>query len=668
MKEIIKLSQEVIGQIAAGEVVERPAAAIKELVENSIDAGAKNITVEIREGGISYFRVSDNGHGIAPEQIRLAFERHATSKISSSADLYNIHTLGFRGEALASIAAVAKVTCTTRTAEQDYGICATVEAGRFLEIKQSASTIGTSIVVEKLFQNTPVRLKFLKKPSSEASAVANYMMRLILSRPDIAFRFMNDGKTIYRSSGDGKLSNAVFCIYGSEALKAMQPVHGHMNGLLLDGYVGVDILSKSNRNHQSFFINNRYFQSIDLSHALEEACKSRVMIGKFPMCVLQLSLPNPAVDVNVHPNKLEVRFQNEKEICEAITAIVGDSFAERTLKNAMSAKETPYQESTEPISAASAMHIEGAADIPTETSLQPKPPAAIVDTAKATDEVYQINRPTATGEAHPSKPAVVYYQKQIEVPKASAEPAVLNEPIAVYQVNRSAAPPQTQDLPEPEPSPAPDVMPSEPQLSVLPNDQTPNTALEKPTYIGSLFKTYLVFEQNGRVLLVDQHAAHEKILFDSYMKQYQTDSCSQMLLCPKLVRLSALEILQQNEWIPPLRDAGFVIEPFDEHCVSVYGIPIILNMLQTPDVLLHDAIEEWRLGKRGSGSDSLRIRIAQMACKHAIKGGDTLNQTQLQVLIEQILQSETEPYCPHGRPIVVEITQRELEKRFKRIQ
>ena len=272
MPVIRKLSAEIIGQIAAGEVVERPASAVKELVENSIDAGAHNVTVELREGGIKYLRVTDNGCGIPAEQVRLAFERHATSKIAAAADLYNIHTLGFRGEALASIATVSRVTLTTRTQEAPFGTRAVVEAGEFTDIRQAASPVGTTIVVEDLFCNTPVRLKFLKKPAVEASLVADYMQRLILSRPDVAFRFVSQSKTVYHSMGDGSVESALYSLYGREAFGKMRKVSGHMNGVLLSGYVGAGDLARGNRQQQSFFVNGRFFRSQPLSRALEEGC------------------------------------------------------------------------------------------------------------------------------------------------------------------------------------------------------------------------------------------------------------------------------------------------------------------------------------------------------------------------------------------------------------
>ncbi len=326
---IHRLSADLIGKIAAGEVVERPAAAIKEMVENSLDAGASAVSVEIRDGGITSIRVTDNGSGIRADDIRLAFERHATSKIASAADLAAIGTLGFRGEALASIAAVAKVTCTTRTAEDPAGIRVRVEGGSFLGVEEAACPQGTTMLVKDLFYNVPVRLGFLKKPAAEAGLVSDMMMRMILSRPDVSFRLISQGKTLYHSAGDGKLASAVFAVYGSELLHSMREVKGSQGGVLMSGFVGIGESARGNRSHQSFFINGRCMRSGVLSAALEEACRERVMIGKYPACVLHLTMPYESVDVNVHPNKLEVRFRDEARVAEAVETLVRDALRER---------------------------------------------------------------------------------------------------------------------------------------------------------------------------------------------------------------------------------------------------------------------------------------------------------------------------------------------------
>ena len=329
MGKIRPLSDNLIGKIAAGEVVERPAAAIKELVENSLDAGATAVTVEIKEGGMSSIRVADNGCGIDESDIRMAFERHATSKISREQDLNAISTLGFRGEALASIAAVSKVTMTTRTAEHETGLKIKNEGGKIADIQETVCPVGTTVVVNDLFYNVPVRKGFMKKSGQEAAAVNELMMQLLLSRPDISFRYISNGKTEFHSPGDGQTATAMQTVYGSRAMKSMKPVEDHCNGLMIKGYVGIGENARGNRNQELFFINGRVMHSRILNEAVENACRERVMIGKFPICALYITIAYEAVDVNVHPNKLEVRFRDETGVYEAVHSAVLTSLKER---------------------------------------------------------------------------------------------------------------------------------------------------------------------------------------------------------------------------------------------------------------------------------------------------------------------------------------------------
>ena len=328
MGKIRLLSDSLIGKIAAGEVVERPVSALKELVENSLDAGASAVTAEIREGGLSYIRVTDNGCGIEEGDLRMAFERHATSKISKEPDLFSIQTLGFRGEALASIAAVSHVVMTTRTVSNDTGLKVTNEGGRIQKIEEAACTVGTTITVTDLFFNTPVRKGFMKKASTEATAVYELMSQFILSRPDVSFRYVNDGKTMLHSPGDGQLASAALTVFGAKAVKTMKTVDGRANGILLKGYVGIGENARGNRGQEYFFINGRMMHSSILSSALETACRERVMIGRFPICALQMTIAYEAVDVNVHPNKLEVRFRDEAAVSEAVTSLVLEALKE----------------------------------------------------------------------------------------------------------------------------------------------------------------------------------------------------------------------------------------------------------------------------------------------------------------------------------------------------
>ena len=714
MPVIRKLSAEIIGQIAAGEVVERPASAVKELVENSIDAGAHNVTVELREGGIKYLRVTDNGCGIPAEQVRLAFERHATSKIAAAADLYNIHTLGFRGEALASIAAVSRVTLTTRTQEAPFGTRAVVEAGEFTDIRQAASPVGTTIVVEDLFCNTPVRLKFLKKPAVEASLVADYMQRLILSRPDVAFRFVSQGKTVYHSMGDGSVESALYSLYGREAFGKMRKVSGHMNGVLLSGYVGAGDLARGNRQQQSFFVNGRFFRSQPLSRALEEGCEGQVMVGRFPMCALFLEVPVQQVDVNVHPNKLEVRFQNEPAVAEAVRTLVREAMRGETLGERLSVAQSAPS-NVEPKADFSLVRLDNPLDGQVTPPAQAGAPQSgagpVADAASelrhpvlteaqkqelaALEPVVIPDAPARSAMAQSAAPAAVTRAAlgaAVSMPVAPAAPARERPSSAPAQLPpisgwfSAGHAPRPDGVPE-KPATAPAELPRKPAASAqasfpasgpafpsAPETEQQTLAPQDPAQsaplrlVGIVFDTYWIFESGDRLLLVDQHAAHERMLYDRLMERFEKGTVSQQLLSPQLVRLTAHDRALVSEFAPVLADAGFEVEPFDDTCVAVKAIPTLFGENESPRELLLEALDEWQAGRGQVTRERMRRRVAQMACKHAIKGGDRLNETQVRGFLKEILRSDSMPTCPHGRPIVTEITRYALEKRFKRVQ
>ena len=706
MAEIRKLSSELIGKIAAGEVVERPASVVKELVENAIDAGATHVTVELRGGGIEYLRISDNGKGIPAGQIRLAFERHATSKLQTEAELYCIHTLGFRGEALASVAAVAKVTCTTKTADAEFGVRCQVEGGEFTDIRQAASPVGTTFVVEDLFYNTPVRRKFLKKPAIEAGLVSDYMLRLILSHPEIAFRFVSQGKTIYHSMGDSKLDSALFCLYGKDAFRQMIPVGGHQSGVVLKGFIGVGELSRGNRQQQSFFINGRFFRSGVLSRALENGCEGRVMIGKFPMCDLFLEMPYQNVDVNVHPNKLEVRFQDESAVAEAIRQIVYDALHQEQLGQRL---RTPASDRPAPVSESSftVTELPGAADAVkpvTASAAQPAAPAADQPRNTAVPEqkddapapLRPVTVPAQTGGGgafhasygaaprtvfQPAAPSV-WDRPQNAAPKSAmgwglaetqpAAPEIRVTPAPQPEFTKNAeiaetAPSLTETQVQP-PEAVPDETLQPPEQTRLAEVETKEEAAAVPRLVGIVFDTYWIFEAGDRLLWLDQHAAHERILYDRFMKRYDGEQISQRLLSPQLVQLSGRDMALFEEIQPCLENAGFQAEAFDERSVAVHAIPTLFGENGDPKELFLEALDQWQQGRGEKTSDRMRSQVAQMACKHAIKGGDKLNQQEIQGFLKEMLQSQSMPTCPHGRPIVIETTRYALEKRFKRIQ
>lgn len=694
MAEIRKLSSELIGKIAAGEVVERPASVVKELVENAIDAGATHITVELRGGGIEYLRISDNGKGIPAGQIRLAFERHATSKLQTEAELYCIHTLGFRGEALASVAAVAKVTCTTKTADAEFGVRCQVEGGEFTDIRQAASPVGTTFVVEDLFYNTPVRRKFLKKPAIEAGLVSDYMLRLILSHPEIAFRFVSQGKTIYHSMGDGKLDSALFCLYGKDAFRQMIPVSGHQSGVAVSGFIGVGELSRGNRQQQSFFINGRFFRSGVLSRALENGCEGRVMIGKFPMCALFLEMPYQNVDVNVHPNKLEVRFQDESAVAEAVRQIVYDALHQEQLGQRL---RTPASEKPAPVSQSgfTVTELPGAPDavktVPAAPAVAAQPAAPAADRLQTDAALEQKDEATAENTAHlrpvtvpvqtggggafhasygaaprtvfqPAAPSV-WDRPRNAAPKPAAGWGNAEERPAVPEIRETAVPQPVKPAPA-----APGSVPQPPEQTRLAEVETKEEADAVPRLVGIVFDTYWIFETGDRLLWLDQHAAHERILYDRFMKRYDGEQISQRLLSPQLVQLSGRDMALFEEIQPYLEKAGFQAEAFDERSVAVHAIPTLFGENGDPKELFLEALDQWQQGRGEKTSDRMRSQVAQMACKHAIKGGDRLNPQEIQGFLKEMLQSQSMPTCPHGRPIVVETTRYALEKRFKRIQ
>lgn len=664
------LTDEVIGKIAAGEVVERPAAAIKELVENSLDAGASAITVEIRDGGISYFRVTDNGSGIQQSEIRMAFERHATSKITQEQDLFAIATLGFRGEALASIAAVSHVTCTTRTKTDVSGIKVQNDGGRITAIEETACPEGTTLIVRDLFFNTPVRLKFLKKPATEAGLVADFMMRLILSRPDVSFRFVSQGKTLYHSAGDGKLASAVFAIYGSEALRSMRVVEGCGGGMVVKGHVGIGDCARGNRGHQSFFINGRYMKSALLSSALEAACRERVTIGKYPVCVLHLTMPYDTVDVNVHPNKLEVRFQDESRVADTLEALVRDAIKEPDALAAppqlhltsQSQTQAPVQVTRQTMRVPESAQDAGVplvlpkAPIPEAKPSQPIPQsvsqALPPDTKTAANEGRTSTIPVLRD--HPSVLSSYMETAEEKKPSSVAEGC---RPASEEPLNRPVAR-QTQNQPKSEVGGAET---QAEQSSFLPQAPKPLK------FLGAVFNTYILVEYDDHLLMIDQHAVHERLLFDRMLKAYDQHTCGQELLIPMVVTVNRREQALLQEHHELLASLGLTVEPFGDAEMSIRSIPMILGQPQAVD-FLHEILDQLA-GERGVISmERRRAAILQMACKKAVKGGEALSEADIRHLVTTMVDRHVTPTCPHGRPLVVALSHTELDRRFKRLQ
>ena len=710
-RPIIRLSEEIIGKIAAGEVVESPASAIKELVENSLDAGATCVTVEIRDGGISYLRVTDNGKGIPSRDVRLAFERHATSKIRKSEDLFDLHTLGFRGEALASIAAVSKLVLTTRHAGEESGTRAVNEGGVIKSISEAASPQGTTIVARDLFYNTPVRLKFLKKPITEAGRVADVIAKMILAHPDISFRLIHNSKQVYSSSGNGDIRSAVFCLYGRETANAMIPVSSE-GSVSVSGLVGVGLQARSNRARQTFIVNGRTIRSPLLTQALEDGCRERITIGHYPVCVLNIQMPVAMVDVNVHPNKLEVRFSDENLVYQYVKGAVAECFTVSPLASAPTlalTKDEPEKTignvsiiDTETQSGIEQARLETLRDkrdekpdIPAE---KPEIKIHVIDVSpakKETERDHRIEsltsdrkeeRPSAIQHADYSSfvtkhfggaalresavsinPAVSRVSKQTNEEKKTSEPAVCkpfsdNEKSVSEKRETPVVPVNLESEKQKE-------IPSE---TVQEQIVFPEEKVEKPSVlagykmIGVAFDTYIMLQNDKQMIFIDQHAAHERILYEKLMKEIDAGAGSQILMVAQVVHVTPQDRAKIETYAEEIRAAGFDIEAFGDDAYQIRAVPNVLGIPQSRSAFLEmvDRLGELRVL---STHQKRRDAILQMACKKAIKGGDRLTMEEIEPLLAEMMVSNAPPTCPHGRPLVVVLTRNELEKRFRRI-
>lgn len=675
-RPILRLDQELIGKIAAGEVVESPASAIKELVENSLDAGSTCVTVEIRDGGIAYLRVTDNGRGIRARDVRMAFERHATSKITKSDDLFALHTLGFRGEALASIAAVSKLTLTTKSIHEESGTRAVNEGGEIKGITEAASPQGTTIVARELFYNTPVRLKFLKKPTTEASKVAEVIARLILAHPDVSFRLIHNGKQIYASSGNGDLRSAVFSLYGRETASAMIPVKSE-GSVSVNGLVGVGLQARSNRARQTFIVNGRTIRSQVLTQALEDGCRERVTIGHYPICVLNIDMPTNTVDVNVHPNKLEVRFSDEHLVYENVCGAVADSFSVSPLK--------------------SAPHMTLTREVP-QTTLNPSV-VQVIDT-QTESGIEQAREQTKTEARQPVIKTINIQinppkqeesvQQQTETDKPTQQQADFTsfvtqyfggaalresvvpgrqEPLGFAKLNdRLAEQSETAGEAEAIETQRAEKKPEAVQQDLLPKQEANTLGDELSGYsmVGVAFDTYIILQNQKQLIMIDQHAAHERILYEKLMREIDAGVGSQLLMVAQVVHVTPQDAVKIEAYREDIQAAGFDIEPFGDDAYQIRAVPNVLGVPQTKSAFL-DMVD--RLGELRvlSTAQKRRDAILQMACKKAVKGGDKLTMEEIKPLLVDMLRTNAPPTCPHGRPLVVVLERTEIEKRFKRI-
>ena len=654
MAEIRVLDKHTAELIAAGEVVERPASAAKELLENSIDAGATQITLSITRGGIAQLEIVDNGSGIEAEYIDKAFIRHATSKIATAHDLTHIHTLGFRGEALASIASVAKVEVLTKTEADEYACRYRIEGGVPQGMEPGARPVGTTITVNDLFYNTPARMKFLKKDASEASFVADTVLHEALSHPEISFRFIKDGKQQFVTPGDGDLRSAAYAVLGREFAKDLLTVEGGIELYKVTGLITPPRACRASRAAQHFYVNGRYVKNRTMMAALENAYKGTMMQGKFPGAILMLTLPADMVDVNVHPAKTEIRFARESDVFDAVYRSVRDALAT-------------------PGSGECRFSLEKTAPAKSAAPAAPKPTAPRQHFATVSAAEYRaMQNLTAAVPARPlSKPAPSHTMELCSDPFVELEepepPVQRSAPLSAQESVLDILP----DLPE-EPAPQPEPAGEEPAqmaLSALPQpEQTtfaPPPETEPLRLVGEVFKTYIVTERAGELCLIDKHAAHERILFEKLSEDYGQVP-SQLLLIPVQVNLSAEEkqaILQNAEL---LQDAGIETEDFGGSTVLVRAVPADVPVDDVEDMLVELA------AKLAAGSrDALREKtewvLHSIACRAAVKAGDRTSTEEMVALAQKITDGTVPPFCPHGRPCVLKITRKELEKQFGRL-
>lgn len=656
MPKIKVLPKEIAELIAAGEVVERPASVIKELMENAIDAGSSSVTVEIKNGGITYIRVTDNGCGISREDIRNAFISHATSKISTRDDLYAIGTLGFRGEALASIAAVSNVEVLTRTTEEETGTRYCISAGEETLVDDAGCPLGTTIVVRDLFFNTPARMKFLKKDVSEANAVAGIVDKIALSNPDVSIRFIREGKSALFTSGSGDLKTAAYEIFGKDFADGLIEADYSFESVKISGLVSKPTKSRPNRNMQFFFVNGRLVKSGTASAALSEAYKNSIMVGKFPYCVLNITTAPGLVDVNVHPAKIEVRFANERTVFSAVYYAAKNALEHRDEAPKVTIPRTAQTELFEPVRPKTEqMRLpEKQPDFwnrmsSSEYRSAQQPERPTYQQSAAREDIITVASPDKKPETADSEPSTI--QHFLDAQRAKKEETAAIEADIRPELSEKAAT-------------LPDEKPEETARAL-------DTAVdEKPaelpvTVIGEAFKTYIIVQQGESIFLVDKHAAHERMLFNELVKNDSKRS-TQMLLTPITVTLSKEEYSSVLDNLDMLMQAGFAVEDFGYSVVIVRECPMEISADEVADVVAELAgylVEN----RQKLISEKKEWLFSLMACKAAIKGGMYTTEYERELFIKRLFASPEIRYCPHGRPVMIEITRRELEKNFGRV-
>ena len=629
MPTIELLDEETIDKIAAGEVIERPASIVKELVENAIDAGATSITVEIKEGGISFIRVTDNGEGIPKDQIKKAFFRHATSKLRNVTDLETLHSLGFRGEALSSIAAVSQVELMTKTKDELVGNRYVIEGAMEKEFSEVGVPCGTTIIVRNIFFNTPARRKFLKTSLTEGGYISDVCEHLALSSPNIAFKFINAGQMKFNTSGDGDLKEVIYRIYGRDIAKELIPISRQMRGISMNGYLGKPVLNRSNRNFEKFFVNKRYIKSSLLSNAAELGYKQYLMQHKFPFFVLDIDVDTTALDVNVHPTKMEIKFNNEELISDFL-----ESSIEGVLRVNEMMPEVLLQQEAKPVALAS-------------RERGPEPFEVIRKSEEINDHDFDDQKDTENRQA-----------QSITEPKEQVVARLFgnNEEIPTKLVSNVI---KAQDV----------VYASDPiQLNLFEEKLLSEDAMAKYRIVGQVFDTYWMFTYEDKLLIMDQHAAHEKIKYESILKRLKNREInSQELNPPIILTLSGNEKSMLEKFRESFEAIGYEIEDFGGGEVAIRTVPLDLYGLNEKEVFLEVLDELCALGSVRAVPDVFNNRIATMACKAAVKGNTEMTQDEVWALLKELMTLENPYNCPHGRPTIITMTHYELDKKFKRI-
>ena len=662
MPKIIQLSTHVANLIAAGEVVERPASVVKELLENAVDAGASKVTVEIRDGGMTFLRVTDNGCGMGAEDARTAFKRHATSKLRTAEDLAAIGTMGFRGEALAAIASVSRIDLLTKTAGSLSGVSLHLEAGEIMDDAEAGCPEGTTIIIRDLFFNTPARMKFMKSDTVEGSRVAAAVQMQALAHPEVAFQFIRDGKQVLSTPGNGGLQAAVYCVYGRECAN-MVKVESRWEQYTLTGYVSKPTDARPSRSLQTFFVNNRPVKSRLLISALEEAYRNQIMVGKFPACVLHLTLPAASVDVNVHPAKTEVKFLSEKAVFDCVHYGVLGALNKQT--------DRPQVQFKQPAPAPPAAPAPKAPEkVPLWTppaAAPAKPAAPATPPAKKepffrtmTAEEYKTFSTALKDAPQPNKEAAIATAAKIERPAT----APLRESVRI-----PTAKPVFTPADQPAASVLPPILPEKAPEAPKIEEEMEQTALDMPEIpqwrmVGELYNSYILVEEGDDAFLIDKHAAHERILFEK-LKAHQEKISSQSLLSPVSLRLNpsaCAELLSNQDMLDEL---GFEIEEFGENTLLIRQIPMDLSPDDAADTL--ESLAADLLSGRREKKDNFRDELLHtVACKAAIKAGWKNDEQELLAICKEVMAREDLKYCPHGRPIFVSLSKKQLEKQFKR--